>query len=131
MKNLLFYLGLATLMAHELDAMTQSEWRLLYGLCHLPEAAAAATFVVLHIPLMAGILWLTTHPLHFVRDRSRLAIATFLIVHTGLHQRLSNHPAYSFTSPLSIGLIYGAGLIGLAYLFAAEFPLKRLTTDTF
>ncbi|GBO53459.1 hypothetical protein APA_1366 [Pseudanabaena sp. lw0831] len=30
MKNLLFNLGLATLFTHELDAVTQSEWHLLY-----------------------------------------------------------------------------------------------------
>ncbi len=116
MKNLLFYLGLSTLIAHELDAMTQSEWRLLYGLRRLSEPAAASTFVALHVPLMAGILWLTTHELESVRGRSRLALSIFLVVHAGLHQRLSDHPAYTFTSPLSVSLIYGAGLLGLAYL---------------
>lgn len=37
MKNLLFNLGLATLFTHELDAVTQSEWHLLYILNTLPE----------------------------------------------------------------------------------------------
>jgi hypothetical protein len=46
-------------MAHELDAMTQAEWRLLFILSSLPEVIAEVVFVLLHIPLVAGLLWLT------------------------------------------------------------------------
>ncbi len=122
MKNvlfLLFLLGLSTLIAHELDAVIQSEWRLLYILRRLPESLASSAFVALHVPLMAGILWLTTHASESVHGKSRIALAMFLVVHTGLHQRLSNYPAYTFTSPLSLALIYGAGLLGLAYVVLA------------
>ncbi|MEM6436662.1 MAG: DUF6713 family protein [Cyanobacteria bacterium P01_D01_bin.115] len=40
MNNLLFYLGFATLITHELDAMTQSEWRLLFILRNLSKKAS-------------------------------------------------------------------------------------------
>lgn len=116
MKTLLFYLGFATLMAHELDAMTQSEWRLLFVLRRLSEPIASSTFVILHVPLLAGILWLSAHRLEPIQHRSRLAFAAFLIIHAGLHKHLEHHPDYTFTSSLSLGLIYGAGLLGLAYI---------------
>jgi hypothetical protein len=126
MKNLLFLLGLSTLIAHELDAVTQSEWRLLYILRRLPESLASSAFVALHVPLMAGILWLTTHESESVRGRSRLAMSMFLVVHAGLHQRLSNHPAYTFISPLSLALIYGGGLLGLAYVILAAIATPQI-----
>ncbi|MBE9158775.1 hypothetical protein IQ265_18330 [Nodosilinea sp. LEGE 06152] len=116
MQNLLFYLGFATLMAHELDAMTQAEWRLLFVLRRLPEATAETAFVLVHIPLVAGLLWLTNSEALGVRRWSRLAIAAFLVIHAALHKRLDHHPLYSFDSALSVGLIYGGGLLGLLYL---------------
>jgi hypothetical protein len=116
MQNLLFYLGFATLMAHELDAMTQAEWRLLFILRRLPEATAATTFVWLHIPLVAGLLWLTNSEATKVKYWSRIAVAAFLAIHAGLHKRLDHQPLYSFDSTLSLGLIYGGGVLGLLYL---------------
>lgn len=116
MQNLLFYLGFATLMAHELDAMTQAEWRLLFVLRRLPEATAEMAFVLVHIPLVAGLLWLTNHEAPAIKQWSRVAIAAFLAIHAALHKRLDHHPLYSFDSALSVGLIYGGGVLGLLYL---------------
>jgi hypothetical protein len=116
LKNLLFYLGFATLITHELDAMTQSEWRLLFVLRSLPEQVASSAFVILHIPLIAVLLWLTSSESLNVRYWSRITVAAFLIVHFGLHKALEHHPAYSFDSLLSLCLIYGGGLVGLIYL---------------
>lgn len=118
MQNLLFYLGFATLMAHELDAMTQAEWRLLFILRRLPNATAEVAFVLVHIPLVAGLLWLTNNEAPGVKRWSRIAIAAFLAIHAALHKRLDHHPLYSFDSALSMGLIYGGGLLGLLYLGA-------------
>lgn len=116
MKDLLFYTSLATLLTHELDAMTQSEWRLLFVLRSLPESIASNVFVIAHVPVIALVLWLTAHKSAVIRDWSRLAIALFIIIHAGLHKHLELHPAYTFTSPLSVGLIYGAGVLGFIYL---------------
>jgi hypothetical protein len=118
MQNLLFYLGFATLMAHELDAMPQAEWRLLFILRDLPEPTAEVAFVLLHIPLVAGLVWLANSEVLRVRYWSRVAIATFLTIHAGLHKLLDHHPLYTFDSPLSLGLIYGGGLLGLLYVGA-------------
>jgi hypothetical protein len=119
MKNLLFNLGLATLFTHELDAVTQAEWHLLYILRDLPEEVAAKTFVVIHVPLFAIIFWLVFNENIQVNKWSRIIFALFLIIHAGLHKLLENHPLYSFNSPMSQGLIFGAGLLGLIYLITA------------
>jgi hypothetical protein len=115
MKNLIFYLGFATLITHELDAMTQSEWRLLPILRSLPEQIASFAFVVIHIPLLAALMWLTSNEYLSIRHWSRIAVATFLMIHVGLHKLLENHPDYTFNSLLSFGLIYGGGLLGFFY----------------
>jgi hypothetical protein len=116
MKNLLFHLGFATLLTHELDAMTQSEWRILPILRSLPEQTASFTFVILHIPLIAALLWLTNNKSLRLQHWSRIAVATFLIVHIGFHKLLEHHPDYSFNSLPSLALIYGGGLLGFLYL---------------
>ena len=56
-----FYLWVGLLFSHELDAVTQSEWRLLYFLQDLPNEKAMQVFVWLHVPLFGGIAWLTHH----------------------------------------------------------------------
>ena len=40
MNNLIFHVGLATLITHELDAIAQAEWRLLFILRQWPEQIA-------------------------------------------------------------------------------------------
>ncbi len=116
MKNLLFYLGFATLLTHELDAIAQSEWKLLFILRSLPEETASLAFVVIHIPLIAALLWLTNNEFKVIKNWSRIALAAFLVIHSGLHKFLENNPNYTFNSSLSLGLIYGGGLLGLLYL---------------
>lgn len=115
MNSLLFYLGFASLLTHELDAVMQSEWKLLYGLRSLPEEMAANVFIVLHIPLVTVILWLTHHEVETVRDGTRLVIALFFMVHAALHYRLRDRPNNTFTSALSKSFIYGAGVFGVLY----------------
>ena len=51
MKTLLYYLGIAALFTHELDAVLNMEWRLLYHLRTLPDITASSLFVGLHFPL--------------------------------------------------------------------------------
>jgi hypothetical protein len=128
MKNILFYLGFATLITHELDAMTQSEWRLLFILRSLPEQIASFTFVVVHIPLIAALLWLTNNESLRIQDWSRIMVATFLMVHAGLHKLLEHHPDYTFNSLLSLGLIYGGGLLGFLYWVSIFISWRRSPT---
>jgi len=126
MKNLLFNLGLATLSTHELDAVRQSEWHLLYFLRRLPEDIASATFVVLHVPLFAIIFLLAFNEKSSIREWSRSIFTVFLIIHASLHKGLENYPLYTFKSTLSQGLIFGAGLLGLLYLITTIYGFQKL-----
>lgn len=128
MRNLTFHLGLSMLIAHELDAVLQAEWRLLFILRRMPEDAAATAFILLHVPLVAGLLWITNHASEHLRNNSRLVTAIFFIIHAGLHKRLGHHVNYSFTSPLSVFLIYGAGVLGIGYLLASFLASRHATS---
>ena len=113
----LYYIGLACLFTHELDAITHSEWRLLLGLRSLPDpTTAASTFVALHVPLFFLILWLSHHPAQRLANGTRLVVAAFMIVHGVLHFALSASPQYTFEGSLSNILIFGAAVSGAAYL---------------
>lgn len=116
MQLALYYLGVASLFTHELDAMTHSEWRLLLFLRSLPDAEASELFVILHVPLFFAILWLSQHRASRVRDVTRIVVAAFLPVHAVLHFRLSDVPEYEFAGALSNGLIGLAAVCGLGYL---------------
>ena len=116
MKNLMFYLGMGTLFAHELDAMPNHEWRVLPLTSWLPDKIGMIAFILIHIPLFAILIALASSTDNKIRARSRLGISIFLIVHSVLHVLFVGHDAYEFSSMLSNGLIFGGALFGLAYL---------------
>ncbi|MAE70716.1 MAG: hypothetical protein CME06_09635 [Gemmatimonadetes bacterium] len=118
MAALIYYLGLACLFTHELDAVIHAEWRLLFILRNMPNDSAASLFVALHIPLFFGVLWLSNHRRKSVRNLTRLSVAAFLTVHALLHFSLSSNPAYEFHGTLSLILILSAAVCGIAYLSA-------------
>jgi hypothetical protein len=125
MQTVLYYLGLACLFTHELDAVTHSEWRLLFILRDIPDPGASSLFVSLHVPLFFGILWLSHHRLDRVRNATRIAVALFLGVHGALHFLLSSAPASEFHGPLSVTLITTASVFGFAYLLLQWWPSSR------
>ncbi len=118
-KNLLFLLAFSFIATHEIDAALNAEWQLLYVLRALPEATASVGFVWAHVPLFAALLWAFFQAPEPWRERARLALAAFSVIHVGLHWRLSDHALYHFSGWDSNGLIWGAGLCGLLYLLMA------------
>jgi hypothetical protein len=120
MQKLVVHLMLALLFTHELDAMTQSEWRLLYVLRDLSDTQARWWFVALHVPLFWALIALTHHVKANVHRFSRIAV--FCLVHSLLHLRLRNDPLSTFNAPLSWSLILGAAAVGAAYLVLAVGP---------
>ena len=114
--NFLFYLAFAGFIAHELDAVHKHEWRLLFVLRTLPDATARRAFVLLHVPLVALLLWLCAHPASSVRFWTMLGIDAFMVIHAGLHGRLSSHPKYAFNTLHSRLLIYGTAVLALMHL---------------
>ena len=119
MKETAFYLGLGALLTHELDAMSNHEWRLLPGLGGLPDDTAMTVFVALHVPLFALLIGLVASTRPGVRRVSRLVVAGFLVVHAGLHLWFTGRPEYEFSSLLSETLIFGGALCGALYLVLA------------
>jgi hypothetical protein len=118
MKNTSFYLGIALLFTHELDAMSNHEWRLLPGLNALSEAAGSATFLIAHVPLFAVVIAFIASLNLEIRTKARNIASGFLIVHAIAHYLFSSNAAYEFSSVVSSALIYGAGLCGLVYFLA-------------
>lgn len=121
----LYYLGIACLFTHELDAVTHSEWRLLFVLGSMPDDTASPLFVVLHVPLFFAILWLGDHRRDAIRKLTRVTVAAFLVVHAILHFALSSNPQNEFHGVLSQFLIVSAGLCGAAYLLLQGQMLRR------
>jgi hypothetical protein len=115
-KDTVFYVGLGALMTHELDAMTNHEWRVLPLIRELPDDLARIVFVAAHVPLFAVVVaWIASTAAR-TRLRARVAVATFLVLHGGLHAIYTGHESYEFASPLSNTLIFGGAVFGAVYL---------------
>lgn len=120
-----FTLGLGLLSTHELDAMTHHEWRVLPILNHLDEVTAMPVFVILHVPLFALIIGLVSAQNRKLREYSRLAVASFLMIHAGLHSLYANHPHYEFANPLSDSLIYGGAVMGFLWILISAIHFRH------
>ena len=99
--NFVYTLAIAALFTHEMDAVLAEEWRLLYVLRDLPEGTAYPVFLFMHIPLYFLILWFGQHHNDRLREGFRLGLAAFLVIHAGLHARLSDAPEYGFEGLVS------------------------------
>jgi hypothetical protein len=108
----LFALMLALTLGHELDAVAQSEWRLLPALSLLEDHLARPLFVALHVPLVAALivgLFVIDEP---GRQRVRAGFAAFMAIHVVLHATLEVPGVSSFDDAFSRAYITGAGLLG-------------------
>jgi len=74
MKAPLYYLDVAALITHELDAVRHAEWGLLYLLRDLPQTEAYTTFVGLHVPIVFAILWFSSHSNPRIQSGCRIAV---------------------------------------------------------
>ena len=115
---------LSLLLGHELDAVTQSEWRLLPGLSLLGDDDGRRAFIALHLPLFAALVCALFLSSPTIQRRSRLGLALFMMVHVGLHATLEVPGVSSFPELLSRLFILGAGLVG-ADLLALEWWRSR------
>lgn len=124
-RNTLFYLGLATLFTHELDAVANHEWRIMPILRSLPEEIAVTAFVMLHVPIFAVLLALVFSINDRVRRLSRIGVGVFLLAHAGLHLLFAGDANYEFSSSLSSILIFGGALVGGLYLVTSFKDIHR------
>jgi len=116
MKKFVFYLGLSTLLTHELDAMSNHEWRVMPVLRALPDDIGMLVFVAIHVPILAGLLTLVASPNPSTRSLTRLGVSAFLVTHGLLHFLFIGYPGYEFSSLISKILIFGGAALGIIYL---------------
>lgn len=117
MKDAAFYVGLACLLTHELDAMPNHEWRVLPLLKALPDEVGMVVFVAAHVPLFAAIIALVASLKPRTRTLSRRVLGGFLVFHGLVHALMVGTPNYEFTSTLSDALIFGGAAFGALFLF--------------
>jgi hypothetical protein len=124
-----FYIGVAFLFTHELDAVFNHEWRVLPFLETLPDDVGMLAFIAGHVPLFAVFLALIASPDQRKRQRTQLVLSTFLPIHGLAHgiYLYIERPGHEFSSPLSNVLIFGGALCGVLYLMI---PAKA-TVDIF
>ena len=108
----IYFLMLAFLFTHEIDAAFRHEWRVLPITNFLPDEIGREIFIWAHVPLFAGIMRAGEN------HRLRIGLAAFCVIHVGLHWIFRNHPAYEFNNASSWGLILAAGVSGAAFLVA-------------
>ncbi len=116
MKDIAFYLGIASLFTHELDAVPNHEWRGVPLLQALPDETALVVFIAAHVPLFAVLIALVASSNPRTRRLSRLGVGVFLLVHGLLHALSMGQPTYEFSSTLSNLLIFGGAAFGGVYL---------------
>jgi hypothetical protein len=112
----IYYLAISFLMAHELDAVTHAEWRLLLVLRDLEDTIAAQIFVAGHVPLLFIVLWFSHHVNPKVSDRTKTIISATMVLHVLAHFALSGAAEYDFNGLLSRVLLLLSGFFAAAYL---------------
>ncbi|MEM8837158.1 MAG: DUF6713 family protein [Pseudomonadota bacterium] len=115
MIDLLYYAMVGAFFTHELDAVKRHEWRVLPLVRALPEKTGEQTFIWMHIPLFALLLWGGDGE---PESATRIGLSVFAIIHVGLHYIFRRHPAYEFNNVSSWSLIILTGVLGAAYLVA-------------
>ncbi len=116
MKATSFYLGLGSLIAHELDSIPNHEWRVLPLIRALPDDIGRQLFIAAHVPIFAILIGMLASENPKIRKSSRIGISVFLVIHVLLHFLFKSHPDYEFSSLVSNLFIISAGIFGAVYL---------------
>lgn len=107
-----FFLGVAFILTHEMDAIRCREWAIFPLLSRLDDQAGFVVFTAVHVPLYLLFFWGVYGPSGlnsaFIRG-----FDIFLIIHALLHVLFLRHPQNQFTSRLSWIIILGAAVSGL------------------
>jgi hypothetical protein len=110
-----FYIGLAFIFVHEMDAVRLQEWKMFPFLSNIKDESGYKIFTIIHLPIYFLLFWGlfgnqgTNHSLI-------LGLDVFFIIHVGLHLLFLKNKNNQFKSTFSWGLILLTGLFGLADL---------------
>ncbi|MCI4649110.1 DUF6713 family protein [Phaeodactylibacter sp.] len=111
-----FYIGLALMAMHEMDAIRCREWRIFPGLSKLSDRMGFLVFLYAHIPLFYFVFYRLSSCEDHEKFIDRFDI--FMIVHLGLHVLFLKHENNEFKDWVSWTIIIGAGICGLIDFFA-------------
>ncbi len=110
----LFFINIAWIMTHELDAIQRHEWRIFQTFVpfynRLSDENAYRLFTLLHLPLVVWVVWGAQF------QPFQIAFDLFLLIHIGLHALFRKHPYYEFNNPFSWLLIAGVAPFALLHL---------------
>jgi len=118
MTDLLFFTAVSMLLLHEMDAVDKKEWHLLFVLRRLPDDGAMRWFILLHLPLFVALMALVAAGPSGVVHWIEGGVDAFLILHAGLHTRLTLLGDRAFADPFSAWLIRAAAIGGALHLTA-------------
>ena len=113
MIDFLYYAMVGAFFTHELDAVKRHEWRVLPLTSFLPEKTGEQVFIWMHVPLFTLLLWGGDGEPYSL---ARLGLASFAVVHVGLHFFYRKHAAYEFNNASSMSLVLLTSVLGLTYL---------------
>lgn len=111
-SHFFFWVGLAFILTHEMDAVQRHEWRIFPLTFWLDDKWGYWAFTGVHVPLYVALFW------YLVGDGSLnislvRGLNIFFMIHVGLHLLFLRHPKNEFTGLFSWLIIVGAGVAGL------------------
>lgn len=123
-NNMVFYLGIALLLTHELDAIQQHEWRIFPVIRKFKDETAYYWFTILHVPLFMLLLWFICHPSENTRFWFQMSMDIFFIVHMVLHKLLNSDKKCEFVGVFSKAIIFSMGIVGVVHLSLLILQIK-------
>lgn len=113
--NPFFWIALASLLVHEMDAIHKHEWRMFPLTMMLSERLGYMVFTAVHIPLYV-ILFQGLYSNDVINHPLSTGISVFCILHVGLHLIYLRHPLNEFVGIFSWCIILLAGVAGCVSL---------------
>lgn len=106
-SHIFFFIALAFIITHELDAIRRHEWRIFPGTSRLADNQGYVVFTLLHIPLFAILFYYLYTP-NGLNQQFVTALNIFFITHLFLHVLALKHPKNEFVTATSWFIIVGA-----------------------
>ena len=108
-SHIFFFIALAFIITHELDAIKHHEWRILPITSQLSDKLGYTVFTLMHIPLFA-VCFFYLYNGSSLNQKLITGLNIFFIVHIFLHLLALRHPKNEFSSFRSWFIIVGAGI---------------------
>jgi len=111
-SDIFFFIALAFILTHELDAIKRHEWRIFPGTSQLADGQGYIVFTLLHIPLFATLFYYLHTP-SGLNQQLVTGLNIFFIIHVFLHILALRHPKNEFVNSSSWFIIIGAAFFSV------------------